>query len=61
MAVGGGVNAQNHPREEHMKSRLVAAKKFTPGLTYMCAKTVKGYPKCRNVEDVADKKTLTVE
>jgi hypothetical protein len=61
MAVGGSINAQNHPREVHMKSHLVAAKKSTPGLTYMCAKTVKGYPKSRNMEDVADKKTLTIE
>jgi hypothetical protein len=34
--------------------------KSTPGLTYVCATTVEGYPKCWNVEDVANKKTLTV-
>ena len=61
MAVGEAVNAQNHPREVYMKSRLVAAQKSTPGLTYMCAKTIKGYSKFRNMEDVANKKTLTIE
>ncbi len=61
MAVGRSGDPQNHPMEVHMKSCLVAAKKSTPGLMYMCTKTVKGYPKFRNMEDVADKKTLTIE
>jgi hypothetical protein len=61
VAFGGSVDAQNHPREVHIKSHLVAAKESTPGLRYMCAKTVKGYPKCQNMEDIVDKKTLTVE
>jgi hypothetical protein len=61
MAVGGSVNAQHHPREVYINFHLVTAKKPTPGLTYMCAKTVKGYPKYRKVEDLVDKKTLTVK
>jgi hypothetical protein len=61
MAAGGSVDGQNHPREVHMKSCLEVAKKSTPGLTYMCAKAVKGYPKCQNMEDIANKKMLTIE
>ncbi len=61
MAVGVSVHAQNHPREVHMESHLIASKKSTPGLTYMCEKTIKGSPKCWNMEDVVDKKMLTIE
>ncbi len=49
MAVGGIVDAQDNPREVHKKSRHIAAKKSTPGVTFMCTKTVKGYPKCQIV------------
>ncbi len=61
MAVGGSVDAQNHPREVHMEPCLVAANKSTPRLMYVCAKTVEGYPKCQNVEVITDKKTLTIK
>ncbi len=61
MAVSRCVDTQNHPRVVYMKFLLIAAKKSTPGLRYMCTKTLKGYPKCQNIEDIADKNALTIE
>ena len=61
MAVRGHVDTENHTREVHVHPRVEAPHKAATTLTKVGTKAVEWNPKGRDVKNVSDEKTLTIQ
>jgi hypothetical protein len=61
MTVCGHVDTENHTREVNVHTRVKAPHKAATPLTKVCAKAVERNPKGRDVKDIMDQKTLTIQ
>ncbi len=61
MTVRGHVDTENHTREVNVHTRVKAPHKAATTLTKVCAKAVERNPKGRDVKDITDQKTFTIQ
>ena len=61
LTVGRSVNGEDEGRETNKQTSLLRAIESATTLVEMCAQTVEGHNKPRDVEGVPDENTLTIE
>ena len=61
MTVRGHIDTENHTREVNVHTRVKAPHKAATTLMKVCTKAVERNPKGRDVKDITDQKTLTIQ